>query len=604
MTTTMLKRGSQESEILLGNLGARINLRGYDGVEKNPIGGAVTSSGNYGLIEQTTHGKNIAVPLISTAVTAALTPANSVLLVDEAGAFIGSGKAIRLYDAAGVDYAQLSGDADGGLVLGGSGANAGLLTIGDLLATGNLKWKSGTSFTATLDHAMTADRTVVFQDLAGSVALLGAQNAGHLIFNETGNYNIGAAGATRPHDLFLARNATLGGILSVGGASATLAVLTALHSSADTSESGAGVRLYAAATDTQLMLGTIPSVGSYIQSMQQATSWTTRPLTLQPNGGGVVVGDTLAAGGHITTPASTDKTVTAANAQIGRYNANDATACFRHSATSGAGDYGLVHTSGGRTLMNSATGLTNSFRVNNVEIATLGATSGVFAGQIAFTNGTAPITTATIGPQTTLQHTLPSVASDTFALLAATQTFTGKTLTSPTINGAALSGTLSGNHTLSGTVTFSGLLDVTNGQIGFPATQNASAGANTLDDYQEGPWTPSLGGSATYTGRDGWYVKIGHTVLFGGFITVNAIGTGSTTVISGLPESGTDFNDDPACATKFASLATSVVSLTFRITGTTLVSDGLTAAGASSTTPAIFGNGASVHFTGHYRTAN
>lgn len=40
----------------------------------------------------------------------------------------------------------------------------------------------------------------------------------------------------------------------------------------------------------------------------------------------------------------------------------------------------------------------------------------------------------TIGPAAAQQHTLPAVSSDTFALLAATQTLTNKTLTSPTIN--------------------------------------------------------------------------------------------------------------------------------------------------------------------------
>lgn len=46
---------------------------------------------------------------------------------------------------------------------------------------------------------------------------------------------------------------------------------------------------------------------------------------------------------------------------------------------------------------------------------------------------------ATVGPVLTQQHTLPAVASDTFVLLAATQTLTAKTLTSPTINSASLS---------------------------------------------------------------------------------------------------------------------------------------------------------------------
>jgi hypothetical protein len=34
--------------------------------------------------------------------------------------------------------------------------------------------------------------------------------------------------------------------------------------------------------------------------------------------------------------------------------------------------------------------------------------------------------------------------------------------------------------------------------ISFPATQSASSDANTLDDYEEGTWTPSVGwGTAT-----------------------------------------------------------------------------------------------------------
>jgi len=43
------------------------------------------------------------------------------------------------------------------------------------------------------------------------------------------------------------------------------------------------------------------------------------------------------------------------------------------------------------------------------------------------------VTPGTIGPVTGQQHTLPTVASDTFALLAATQTFAAKTFTTPTI---------------------------------------------------------------------------------------------------------------------------------------------------------------------------
>jgi hypothetical protein len=50
--------------------------------------------------------------------------------------------------------------------------------------------------------------------------------------------------------------------------------------------------------------------------------------------------------------------------------------------------------------------------------------------------------------------------------------------------------------------------------ITFPATQSASSNANTLDDYEEGTWTPTDGSGAglTFTGASGYYVKIGKQV--------------------------------------------------------------------------------------------
>lgn len=80
------------------------------------------------------------------------------------------------------------------------------------------------------------------------------------------------------------------------------------------------------------------------------------------------------------------------------------------------------------------------------------------------------------------------------------------------------------------------------GQLGFPATQNPSADANTLDDYEEGVWTPALklGGNnvgMTYASTPvGRYTKIGRTVFATGTLTLTARGssTGSVT-IAGLP---------------------------------------------------------------------
>ena len=71
---------------------------------------------------------------------------------------------------------------------------------------------------------------------------------------------------------------------------------------------------------------------------------------------------------------------------------------------------------------------------------------------------------------------------------------------------------------------------LTGGQIKFPATQIASGDANTLDDYEEGTWTPtfvSSSGSITTYSSTGNYIKIGRMVYLWGAILVTTKGTAS-----------------------------------------------------------------------------
>jgi hypothetical protein len=63
-----------------------------------------------------------------------------------------------------------------------------------------------------------------------------------------------------------------------------------------------------------------------------------------------------------------------------------------------------------------------------------------------------------------------------------------------------------------------GDLQVSSG-ITFPATQVPSSNANTLDDYEEGTWTPNLigtstAGTGTYSTQFGRYTKIGRVVYY------------------------------------------------------------------------------------------
>jgi hypothetical protein len=108
-------------------------------------------------------------------------------------------------------------------------------------------------------------------------------------------------------------------------------------------------------------------------------------------------------------------------------------------------------------------------------------------------------------------------------------------------------GGLAGDGTEKMRITGTGVLDIGTGagavgQIQFPATQVPSANANTLDDYEEGTWTPTQGGNLTIVGTfssSGSYTKIGRFVVARGILigSTSAAFTGGSPAIlcAGLP---------------------------------------------------------------------
>jgi hypothetical protein len=75
--------------------------------------------------------------------------------------------------------------------------------------------------------------------------------------------------------------------------------------------------------------------------------------------------------------------------------------------------------------------------------------------------------------------------------------------------------------------------------ISFPATQSAQSDANTLDDYEEGTFTPTVSAaSVTYAanGQIGKYTKIGNVVYIHIYVEIATITTNSSNnLINGLP---------------------------------------------------------------------
>ena len=121
------------------------------------------------------------------------------------------------------------------------------------------------------------------------------------------------------------------------------------------------------------------------------------------------------------------------------------------------------------------------------------------------------------------------------------------TVVAVTSTGATVTGTLAatGASTFTGTGKFATTIGVGNATpaasgagITFPATQSASSDANTLDDYEEGTWTPTdnSGASLSITFNNAKYTKIGNLVYVKcSTIVYPVTASGSGASIAGLP---------------------------------------------------------------------
>ena len=157
-----------------------------------------------------------------------------------------------------------------------------------------------------------------------------------------------------------------------------------------------------------------------------------------------------------------------------------------------------------------------------------------------------------------------------------------------------------------------GVLSLSAGQLKFPAAQNASTNVNTLDDYEEGSWTPTITGSGGASGQAygvqvGKYVKVGKLVTVHGNVQLSTLGTITTDVqIGGLPftSENTANLDSGVTITNFSALTSSFVYLVGRIQPNTTVITlrGLTAAatGLSSLVQADLAATSRFSFMGSY----
>jgi hypothetical protein len=171
---------------------------------------------------------------------------------------------------------------------------------------------------------------------------------------------------------------------------------------------------------------------------------------------------------------------------------------------------------------------------------TLPAADGT-AAQVLSTNGSGTLSWATGGAGTT-----PTKIEVGNTKAEVTDTGSNGTFTVTTEGTGRLSVDSSG-RTLFGGVTANangGILQLSGG-ITFPATAVAATDVNTLDDYEEGTWTPDQGGGLTVGGTfvsSGTYTKIGRQLFISGQMSAASIAVAAGGIIStNLPFSTTGY---------------------------------------------------------------
>lgn len=172
--------------------------------------------------------------------------------------------------------------------------------------------------------------------------------------------------------------------------------------------------------------------------------------------------------------------------------------------------------------------------------------------------------------------------------------------------------TVATNRTITATWTFTtapvfSISPFVNAGLQFPAVQASAAGANILDDYEEGTFTPILnfGGATTgitYTTQTGFYTKIGNLVHIDVRMVLSNKGSavGAATVTN-MPFSATGV---PALASDATAAFTGLTgAVGCIISATTLFPTQSSATGRAQLTDTVFTNTTELRVSGTYLTA-
>lgn len=133
-------------------------------------------------------------------------------------------------------------------------------------------------------------------------------------------------------------------------------------------------------------------------------------------------------------------------------------------------------------------------------------------------------------------------------------------------------------------------------------TPKAGMTSQLLNWYEEGTWTPTLGGNTTYTRQQGRYIRNGKMCTVMASVVVNVLGTGSINTISGLPFNSALISIGGASVSYFESIATNLVSIFGRLgqNDSYIEFTGISLPSTNPNQGNIFGNSTQLDFSATY----